>query len=155
MRRFGVVSAAEIPDSAVAVWMPLTEPATGDVWAEAAECSADDIDSIVEAATVAFREQWRPLDGTQRGRLIRRWADLVEQHGPELAELDSRDTGNLRTEALGDVAAAVNWLGYYAGMADKIEGRSLPAALGRVGYTVREPFGVVAGINSYNANVTQ
>ena len=155
MRRFGVVSAAEIPDSAVAVWMPLTEAATGDVWAEAAECSADDIDLIVEAATVAFREQWRPLDGTQRGRLIRRWADLVEQHGPELAELDSRDTGNLRTEALGDVASAVNWLGYYAGMADKIEGRSLPAAPGRVGYTVREPFGVVAGINSYNANVTQ
>ena len=133
-------------------WLELLNPATGRVWAEVAEASPDDVDAIVETAAEAYRSAWREVDGTLRGRLLYRWADLVERHTDELARLDTIDTGNLHSESLSDVAGAVNWIRYYAGLADKVEGRSLPLAPHRVGYTLREPFGVVAGVNAYNAN---
>jgi acyl-CoA reductase-like NAD-dependent aldehyde dehydrogenase len=152
MRQLGSVSSGTI---AAGTLLDVLNPATGECWAQVAEASAADVDQVVGWAREAFDSTWRHVDPSERGRLLYRWADVIEAHAEELAQLDSTDTGNLLAEARGDARSAVNWLRYYAGMADKIEGRSLPDAPGRMGYTVRQPFGVVAGINAYNANTTQ
>ena len=81
-----------------------------------------------------------------------RWADLIEQRREQLADLEVSDVGHLRREALGDLDASVRLIRYYAGMADKIEGKTYSQFPDRIAYGVPEPYGVVGAITPFNAN---
>src|SRR5207249_4192643 len=74
----------------------------------------------------------------------------VEQNARELAELESTNCGKILSDALGDVQGAVNTLRYYAGWADKIEGRTVPVRGNFLSYTLRQPVGVVGQIIPWN-----
>ncbi|MDT3444943.1 aldehyde dehydrogenase family protein [Pseudofrankia sp. BMG5.37] len=152
LRRVGFIGAkgAVVPRSDH--YLPVLNPATGETIGEAYEVQADDLDEIVEQARTVYESTWRTTAPDVRGELVRAWADLVRAHRDELADLEVADVGNLRAETMGDVDACVRVLTYYAGMADKLEGRSYAPYPGRVAYGVNEPYGVVAGINPYNAN---
>lgn len=126
-------------------------PATGKTIAEVAEASPADVDKAVKAARAALESgPWKKMTGAERGRLMYRLADLVEESAAELAALESLNSGKTITDSRDDVAGVVNWFRYYAGWADKIEGRTLPLGKPFYSYTLRQPIGVVGQIIPWN-----
>src|SRR5580704_15406523 len=90
------------------------------------------------------------MDAAERGKLIFALADLVEKHASELAALESLNSGKTIADAVGDLQGVCNTLRYYAGWADKIEGRTVPVRGSSLCYTTREPVGVVGQIIPWN-----
>jgi phenylacetaldehyde dehydrogenase len=137
---------------------PTYNPATGEVLAQVAEGDKEDIDRAVRAARAAFdKGPWRRMTVSERGRLIWKLADLIEEHTQEFAELETLDNGKpLTVSRAADVPLAVDLFRYMAGWASKIEGSTIPISVpytpGAVyhAYTVREPVGVVGQIIPWN-----
>jgi aldehyde dehydrogenase (NAD+) len=130
---------------------PTLNPATGATLCAVAEGDAADIDLAVQAARKALDVgPWSTMDAADRGRILFRLADRVEKHAPALAELESINCGKILKDAQGDVAGVVDTLRYYAGWADKIEGRTLPVRGSFLSYTLRQPVGVIGQIIPWN-----
>ncbi|GHB56862.1 aldehyde dehydrogenase [Streptomyces viridiviolaceus] len=137
--------------------LDVEDPSTGEVIAKVAAGGAEDVDRAVRAARAALTGPWWHITPQERGRLLWRLAELVEQHAQELAELESLDVGMPINEArFVDVPFSVDILRYYAGWPTKITGDTIPVSFPRnVGgpyhaYTVREPVGVVGAIVPWN-----
>jgi acyl-CoA reductase-like NAD-dependent aldehyde dehydrogenase len=131
------------------------DPSTGEAIAEAAQAGAEDVGAAVQAARAAFEDgsPWRRLPALARGQLINRLADLIEEHGQELAELESLDNGKPLAYARGvDVALTVAHFRYFAGWPTKIEGEVIPVTGGEsmFVYTRKEPVGVCGQIIPWN-----
>ncbi|XP_010926163.1 aldehyde dehydrogenase family 2 member C4 [Elaeis guineensis] len=128
------------------------DPRTGEVIAHVAEGDKEDVDLAVKAARQAFDHgKWPRMSGYERGRIMMKLADLIEQNTEELAILDTLDAGKLF--ALGklmDIPGTVHYLRYYAGAADKIHGETLKMSKEFQGYTLKEPIGVVGHIIPWN-----
>ncbi|UGX85131.1 aldehyde dehydrogenase family protein [Phyllobacterium meliloti] len=113
--------------------------------------NASDVDRAVRAARDAFEHgPWSRMPAFERGRLLTRLGQLVEEHGDELAALESRDTGKPVRQGKADVAATMRYYEFYGGAADKIHGDTIPFLDGFTALTLREPHGVVAGIIPWN-----
>jgi aldehyde dehydrogenase (NAD+) len=126
-------------------------PATGEVLAKVAQGSAADVDRAVKAARTALESgPWARMDAADRGRLLFKLADLVEKNAEELAALESLNAGKTIRDSRGDMNGVVNTLRYYAGWADKIEGRTVPVRGNFLSYTLRQPVGVVGQIIPWN-----
>jgi aldehyde dehydrogenase (NAD+) len=128
-------------------------PATGDVIANVAEADAPDVDLAVKAARKAFhaKSPWRRMSGSERARLLNRLADLIEQNADELATLESLDNGKPKHVArTADLPLVIGCYRYYAGWADKIQGKTIPINGDYFCYTRHEPVGVVAQIIPWN-----
>ncbi|HKU55671.1 MAG TPA: aldehyde dehydrogenase family protein [Gaiellaceae bacterium] len=123
-------------------------PATEEVIAEVEAASADETDAAVARAKDAF-PAWRAVAPTDRARLLRRLATLVEEHGEELARIESRNVGKPIAGARGEVGMVAQVFHYYAGAVDKHFGETIPVA-GGVDLTLREPLGVVGLIVPWN-----
>lgn len=131
---------------------PTICPATEEKIADIAEGDAPDIDRAVKAARRAFDEgPWRTMNARQRGRLMFRLADLIEEHIDELAALESLDNGKpVRDARKYDLPLTIECLRYYAGYADKIHGQTIPISGNYFCYTRKEPVGVVGQIIPWN-----
>lgn len=131
------------------------DPAAGDAWATVADAGAEDVDRAVRAAHEAFwSDAWRGLSPTRRGRLMMRLADRIAEHAPEIAAIETRDNGKLYKEMAAQLRVVPDWLYYYGGLADKIEGATIPLDRQSVlNYTLREPLGVVGIITPWNSPV--
>jgi acyl-CoA reductase-like NAD-dependent aldehyde dehydrogenase len=133
------------------------DPATEQAICDVAEAGPDDVDRGVTAARAALETgEWGRLDGVERGRLLNRVADLLEERAEAFAAVESLDIGKPGFEPrVIDLPQAIQTFRHFAGWADKIQGRSIPtpAYLGRqmLSYTVREPVGVVAAITPWNS----
>jgi aldehyde dehydrogenase (NAD+) len=90
------------------------------------------------------------MDAAERGRLLFKFADLVEKNAEDLAALEALNSGKIIADARGDLQGVVNTLRYYAGWADKIEGRTVPVRGNFLSYTLRQPVGVVGQIIPWN-----
>ncbi len=125
-------------------------PATGAVLARLPVADAADVGAAVERALQA-QSAWALRTGTERGRVLRRAADLLRARNDELSELETRDTGKpiQETRAV-DVLSGADCLEYFAGVAPTIAGEHLDLGPAAFGYTRREPLGVVAGIGAWN-----
>jgi len=123
-------------------------PALAQPWAELPDADEADVDRAVQAAQKAFENPaWRKLTATARGKLLRRLGDLIAENKEQLAQLESRDNGKLIRETRGQVSYLPEFFHYTAGLADKLEGGTLPLDKPDLfAYTVHEPMGVVAGI---------
>jgi acyl-CoA reductase-like NAD-dependent aldehyde dehydrogenase len=130
-------------------------PASGERWATFADARRADTDRAVQAATSAFADPaWRDLSPTRCGRLLMRFADLIAAHAEELAVLETRSNGKLYREMVGQLRMVPEWLYYFGGLADKVEGRVVPLdRMSVLNYTVREPLGVVGIIVPWNSPV--
>jgi acyl-CoA reductase-like NAD-dependent aldehyde dehydrogenase len=130
-------------------------PTTGQTWATHALAGPEDVDRAVRAAVDAFEdESWRSLSATRRGRLMMRWADLIAEHADEIARVEVRDNGKLYKEMLAQLRVIPDWLYYFGGLADKVEGRVIPLDQTSVfNYTLREPLGTVGIIVPWNSPV--
>ncbi len=137
---------------------PTYNPATGEVLAQVAEGDREDIEQAVKAARRAFDQgPWRRMTASERGRLIWKLADLLEEHVEEFAYLESLDNGKPLTIArAADVPLAVDLFRYMAGWATKIEGNTIPISVpytpgaNYLAYTLREPVGVAGQIIPWN-----
>jgi aldehyde dehydrogenase (NAD+) len=128
-------------------------PATGEVLANVAEAAEADVDIAVKAARKAFHSKaaWRRMSASERGKLIHRLADLMEANAEELATLESLDNGKPRHVALAaDLPLSIACYRYYAGWADKIQGKTIPVNGDYFCYTRHEPVGVVGQIIPWN-----
>ncbi|WP_427132532.1 aldehyde dehydrogenase [Pseudarthrobacter sp. S9] len=133
-----------------------TNPATLDLLYRAARGNETDVDRAVSAAAAAFENPaWRDLSQTRRGHLLRRLGDLVGEHADELARMESEDNGKLLREMRAQLAAMPEYYYYYAGLADKIQGDTIPgSSRAMLNYTLREPLGVVGAITPWNSPLT-
>jgi len=131
---------------------PTVNPATGEEIAQVAEADAADVDKAVKAAREAFeRGPWRKVSASERGRYLNRLADLIEQNAEELARLETLDNGKpLAVARAADLKLTVACYRYYAGWADKIQGRTIPIGNDYFCYTRLEPVGVVGQIIPWN-----
>src|SRR5579862_6289059 len=127
-------------------------PATGEVICQVAEGDKADIDLAVKAARKAFEEcPWSKMNASERGRLLNKLADLIEENKEELAALESLDNGKpLRDALAADLPLTVKCYRYYAGWADKIHGKTIPVEGQYFCYTKHEPVGVVGQIIPWN-----
>jgi (Z)-2-((N-methylformamido)methylene)-5-hydroxybutyrolactone dehydrogenase len=129
------------------------DPYTGAAWARVAEASEADVDDAVGAARAAFDGgEWSRLSGGDRGRLLRRLGEEIERAADELALAETRDNGKLLREMSGQIRGLPAWYDYYAGMADKIDGRVVDTGRSDYfGFVTREPVGVVAAVVPWNS----
>lgn len=128
-------------------------PATGLPDAAVPMAGAADVDDAVRNAHEAF-SVWKATPAAQRGRALLKLADLVEDHTAEFAALATADNGTPAGTALLMVGAAAEWIRYYAGWADKLPlGRitSVAGAGGSFGHTLRQPYGVIGIVITWNA----
>ncbi len=128
-------------------------PSTGKVLAKVAEGDREDINRAVAAARKAFEGgSWRKLTSSQRGRLLLKLADLIEQNAEELAQLETLDNGKpIKYSRGGDVPLTADHFRYFAGWATKLEGETIPVSVPNMfTYTLREPVGVVGQIIPWN-----
>ena len=137
---------------------PTIDPATGEVICRVPAGDKADIDAAVKAARAAFETgPWRKLTASERGRLLWKLADLLEENLEEFARLDSLDNGKpLAVARAADVPLAVDLFRYMAGWTTKIHGRTFPISVPYApgaqfhAYTQREPVGVVGQIIPWN-----
>ena len=127
-------------------------PATEVVIADVAEADAADVDLAVDAARRAFDEgPWRKMDARDRGRLMYKLAERMEEEAEGLAALETLDNGKpIRDASTADIPLAIDCIRYYAGWADKIQGSTVPIRGDHFCYTRREPVGVVGQIIPWN-----
>ncbi len=127
-------------------------PATGDIICRVAEGDKEDVDLAVQAARKALESKaWKRMSASQRGRLLYRLADLIESHADELAALETLDNGKpINDSRTIDIPGVVACYRYFAGWADKIHGKTIPANGPFFAYTRHEPVGVVGQIIPWN-----
>jgi aldehyde dehydrogenase (NAD+) len=127
-------------------------PYTGQPWARVADGGPEDVDVAVGAARAAFDGEWGSFTGFQRAAVMRACAAAIEANADRLALLEVRDSGKLLREMSGQMRALPQWFFYFSGLADKLEGRTIPPANPNYfGYTRREPVGVVGAITPWNS----
>jgi aldehyde dehydrogenase (NAD+) len=131
---------------------PTINPATGEEVCQVAEADAADVDAAVKAARNAFENgAWPKMSAAERGRLLYKLADLIEEHADELAMLESLDNGKpFHVARAADLGLTIATYRYYAGWADKVQGRTVPVAGNYFTYIRHEPVGVVGQIIPWN-----
>ena len=129
------------------------DPSCGQVWYQFHDATTSDVNDAVNAAQAALENpEWKRITQTERGKLIRRLAQLIEQNGDGLAEIETRDNGKLISEMRAQVSVLPDVYHYFAGMADKIQGETIPVnKQDMFNFTLREPIGVVALIVPWNS----
>jgi aldehyde dehydrogenase (NAD+) len=130
------------------------DPATNEPIATVPEAGKAAVDRAIDAAVPAG-DEWAGTDRSERGRLLAAVAEAIRDNADRLATLETREVGRPLTESRANVEGAAGLFEYYAGLTDKLEGRSIP--IGNDGeyldYTVREPYGVTAQIVPWNASI--
>ena len=140
----------EFVDSAEGGRIPVLNPHDNSLLAEVSEARQADVDRAVEAARRAF-PAWKRTSAAERGRLLLKLADAIEADAEYLAKLETLDTGHPIRDTRGlDAPRTAATFRYYAGMADKIDGRVAPVEAGFLNYITREPVGVVGQIVPWN-----
>ncbi|HNP35925.1 MAG TPA: aldehyde dehydrogenase family protein [Woeseiaceae bacterium] len=136
-------------------------PSTGEVIGHFYPANEADVDQAVLAAHAAFEDRrWRALSPAHRSRAMHRLADLIEEHGDELAALEMQEAGKLKAAARqGEVPFAAECFRYHAGWCSKLEGRTTPMTMAAQGefhtYTVHDAIGVAGLITPYNGALVQ
>jgi len=126
-------------------------PARGSVLARVPRGDAEDVGAAVDAAKRAFEDQgWRKMDPSKRGRILFKVSQLLRERLSDLAKLETLNTGKPLGQAKGDIAMSARHFEYFAGLADKVQGSTIPVPGNRLDYTLKEPIGVTAHVVPWN-----
>src|SRR3954454_11845620 len=128
--------------------LQVVEPATEDVLEEIPRAGAEEVDAAIARARAAF-PAWRAVAPPDRARLLHRVANAVEEHHDELSVLEARNAGKPIGDARGEIGMVADTFRYYAAAPERLPGGTIPVA-GGLGFTVREPLGVVGLITPWN-----
>jgi acyl-CoA reductase-like NAD-dependent aldehyde dehydrogenase len=126
------------------------DPATGEERAVLPDATAAQVDAAVVSARGALGGEWAELSAAERGRILYRIAERLEEEGDYISALESSDNGRPRRETAAQAVIVAKWFRYYAGMADKIEGTTIPVEGPYLNFTERVPVGVCAAITPWN-----
>ncbi|HEY1488704.1 MAG TPA: aldehyde dehydrogenase, partial [Micromonosporaceae bacterium] len=152
LERFRLLIGGKAVDALSGATFESQNPYTGEPWAIVPDGGPDDVDAAVAAARAALDGEWGEMTGFTRSAILHRLGDLVSANAERLARLEVNDSGKLHREMLGQLNAIGSWYHYFAGLADKIEGRQIPSPNpSYLVYTRREPVGVVAAITPWNS----
>lgn len=130
--------------------LPTYDPASGETLTAVAISSGADVDEAVDAAARALKGAWRSTVPAERSRILYRIAQLIRRDLARLAQVESLDSGKPLREARGDVETSARYFEYYAGIADKLQGETIPLGPGFLSFTLHEPVGVTAHIIPWN-----
>lgn len=137
-------------DASARATIPVVNPYDNSVICDIAEARAVDVDAAVEAAGHA-QKAWARTDPSQRGRILLKLADAIEEEAEDFIRIESMDTGHpVRDARRLDVPRTSACFRYFGGMADKFEGFLPPVYPGYLNYVSREPVGVVGQIVPWN-----
>ena len=126
-------------------------PATGEVIASVPKANLDDVNTCIQSSREAFQsKEWASMDPAQRGRILQKMANATYANAKMLAEIESKNNGKTFREALSEIRYGAWTLEYFAGLSDKIEGKTIPVPGNRLNYTLRQPLGVTAHIIPWN-----
>jgi len=140
----------ELREAADGATFTTFSPATGEPLAEVARATAADVDAAVAAARTALGGKWARTSPARRSRMLTGLAQLIERDADRLAELETRNNGKPRWQALSEIRQAVADLDFFAAAAQQLYGRSFVVNPSTVSYTLRQPVGVVAAIIPWN-----
>ncbi len=150
-RRYQLFIDGQFVDAESGKTFKTPNPATGETFAEVAEADEADVNKAVAAARKATTGKWSKMSARDRGRLLYKLSQLIEQHAAELAELETSDNGKpIRESTYIDLPGVVENFEYFAGWATKIEGETIPVPGQMFNYTLREPVGVCGQIIPWN-----
>ncbi len=140
-------------DAVSGEWFESFNPYTAKPWALVPRATAEDVNRAVAAARAAGKShEWRGLTPTARGKLLFNLADKIAARADELAAIETTDNGKLILEMRAQLRYLPEWFRYFAGLADKLEGRVIPIDRpGMFNFTLEEPLGVVAAIVPWNS----
>ncbi len=130
--------------------IPVFDPSSGERFAELSRGGAAEVDAAVRAARSAFERVWSRVAPLERGAVLRRLAELIEDRSESLAVLEARDVGKPISQARRDIAACARYCDFYGGAVDKLHGETLPYDPAYTVMAVREPFGVTGHIIPWN-----
>jgi len=151
LQRFKMLVGGEWKESSNGLASSILDPSNNQVIAEAPRATKQDARAAVDAAKTAFHSpEWRDMDSAKRGRILTKLTGLVRENSDELARLETMNEGKTLRESKGDVAWAARAFEYFAGLADKIEGETIPVPPRRLNYTLKEPLGVTVHIVPWN-----
>jgi betaine-aldehyde dehydrogenase len=136
----------------VSATLEVIEPATEQVLEEVPRAGVAEADAAVARARAAF-PAWRAVSPPDRARMLHRLADALEERLEELAVLEARNAGKPIGDARGEMGMVADTFRYYAGGVERLLGDTIPVS-GGLGFTVREPLGVVALIVPWNFPLT-
>ncbi len=129
----------------------ILDPSNNQPIAEVERGGRDDANSAVDAASRALAgPEWRDIDPSKRGRILFKLANLIREVSDDLSRIETQNVGKPLRESKGDVAWAARTFEYFAGLADKIEGETIPVPPKRLNYTLKEPLGVTVHIVPWN-----
>lgn len=132
--------------------LPIEDPSDGRTVGSIVDSGEADVARAVEAADAAFRGEWGSTSPSQRARLLYRLADAIEEDAEALAMAEVRDNGKVIREMRTQLMAVPKWYRYFAGVADKILGQTIPLEQPSIfAYTQREPLGVIGCITPWNS----
>ncbi|MDH3691298.1 MAG: aldehyde dehydrogenase family protein [Gammaproteobacteria bacterium] len=155
IREYKLFINGEFVDAASGRTFETQNPGNGQTISRIAEGDAEDIDRAVNAAAAAF-PGWRRKSASGRAKALMKLAQSVAENGNTLAELESLDAGKpIRDSSKIDAVTAIDALEYFAGMATKVQGDTIPVPGPYYNFTVREPLGVIAGITPWNYPLLQ
>jgi aldehyde dehydrogenase (NAD+) len=141
----------EWKDSSNGAVSSVLDPSNQEVVAEVPRASKQDAKAAVESARAALDSAgWVDIDPSKRGRLLIKLTSLIRENSDQLARLETMSEGKTLRESKGDVAWAARAFEYWAGLADKVEGETIPVPPSRLNYTLREPLGVTVHIVPWN-----
>ena len=141
----------EWKDSSSGAVSSVLDPSNQEVVAEVPRASKQDAKAAVESARTALDSAgWADIDPSKRGRLLTKLTSLIRENSDQLARLETMSEGKTLRESKGDVAWAARAFEYWAGLADKVEGETIPVPPRRLNYTLREPLGVTVHIVPWN-----
>lgn len=155
MKHYQMYIDGEWCDAADGATLDSINPATGEVWAKVAVAVEAEVNRAVSAADRALKKgAWAEMNATQRGKLLRKLGDLISTRVKHLGNIESTDSGKLAKETHGQTGYVSDYYYYYAGLADKIQGATLPIDKPNMHvYTKRVPIGVVAAVVPWNAQM--
>jgi len=130
--------------------LDVIDPGNAQKWAEAGQCGPAEVDLAAKAARAAYDGGWSETPAVERGRLMRKVADLILRDGDKIAEYETKDVGKPISQAKKDVVAVARYFEYYGSIVECLDGDTLQTAPSVFGMTIREPFGVTGHITPWN-----
>src|SRR6058998_2026145 len=151
LQRFKMLVGGEWKESSNGLATSVLDPSNNEVVAEVPRATKQDAKAAIESAKTALQSAgWVDIDPAKRGRILTKLTGLVREGSEQLARLESLSEGKTLRESKGDVAWAARAFEYFAGLADKIEGETIPVPPRRLNYTLKEPLGVTVHIVPWN-----
>jgi (Z)-2-((N-methylformamido)methylene)-5-hydroxybutyrolactone dehydrogenase len=155
LKKLQIIINGKSIDPSTGEWFESYNPYTGRPWVMVPRCGEADVNQAIGAAHQAFEKgEWSRLTATQRGKLLIRFADLLEEEADRIARIEVQDNGKLLAEMGMQLRYVPEWYRYFGGLADKIEGAVIPSDKPNLHlFTRHEPLGVVVAIIPWNSPI--